>query len=136
MKHNILVVLESLYLVLIPVIYSYFAGFAMIKFTKSKYIIETKELFIPFLGFSICVALQLIILKLQLIPYAQKIYFGCFFVFLIYILPNLLSDLTYRKKILINILLCTITTFFVFFTQRLTIGYGIVPLQYISESGF
>ena len=128
--------IEVIYLTIVPVLYSTVAGLALIKILNCNFINGKKSIFAPPLGVSFCSALQLIILKFQLVPYAQQTYFAFFLLFCCYTLQNKFYSFSLNKEMYIKSASCVIIFIIIFLFQRFTIGWGIVPLKFITESGF
>lgn len=136
MKESFPIITEVSYLILVPLIYTLIIGFGILKLFNSKILNSYAELYVPVFGIALCVVFQITILKFNLILYAKPIYLSIAAIFLIYIYNSkkkvLSFDNEFYKKIIIGLLICL----FILFTQRFTIGWGVVPLKYITESGF
>ena len=136
MKESFPIIIEVSYLILVPLIYTLILGFGILKLFNSKILNSYAELYGPVFGIALCVVFQLTILKFNLILYAKPIYLSIAAIFLIYIYNSkkkiLSFDNEFYKKIIIGLLICL----FILFTQRFTIGWGVVPLKNITESGF
>lgn len=131
--------LDILYLLLIPALYIYSTGFFLLKLLTGNNPKPYFGIFIPVLGTAFCTGLQLIMLKLNLIFIAKPVYSIAGFLAFGYLALSNKKDLTLKIKNLSQFTLplsVLLISSFIFLTQRLTIGWGVVPLKTLSDSGF
>lgn len=131
--------LDIFYLLLIPALYIYCTGFCILKLLTGNNQEPYFAIFTPVLGTAFCTALQLIMLQLNLILIAKVVYLIAGLLAVGYLALSIKKDLTLKNKTIFQFtmpLSVLLISLFIFLTQRLTIGWGVVPLRTLTDDGF